>query len=260
MNRLWVTVDFDKRGVAKLSRAIVDAHKLEKQIGAMIVSDAQNAFQLQRFGDFDWPEKYPGQSDPFISVAGAIQDFSEGRTKPRSETFERRPALHRTSELRNSIAMTPVGGGMQIGSALPYATLHQQGGTSVQQIDQATRERILKWLVKEKRKVIEVPGGVSDDEFAAFARSKGYRVVAKKPKKGAKDTRTNREKMWGKNRRAVTLTIESPYIKKLLFATKPATTSLTTKVHARPFIGILERTAEDISVLIAEHVQKRGMS
>ena len=61
-----------------------------KAIGAVLVSQGMRAFETESFGDEEWPERYPGQAEPFINIAGAVADLTAGgRIKARR--FQRRP-------------------------------------------------------------------------------------------------------------------------------------------------------------------------
>src|SRR5574343_573527 len=62
-----------------------------KAIGALVKSYAQQCFERQAFGRTQWPERYPNQSEPYINVAGAVQDLSQGPSI-KQRRFQRRPA------------------------------------------------------------------------------------------------------------------------------------------------------------------------
>lgn len=170
-----------------------------RQIGAVLVSQGQRAFETESFGDEPWPERYPSQSEPFINVAGAVADLTAGGSV-KARRFQRRPVLSDTGLLRGSLAWRLAGShAVEAGSVVPYAGLHQHGGESSQPVTATTKKGLIAFL-KSKR-------------------GKPYRG-----KLG-----------WLLNR-------------------KLGVTSLTTKVHARPFLGITKTVEEEIVGIIEAHV------
>jgi phage gpG-like protein len=224
-----------------LKRRLKSARKLLKQFGALLVSDSQGAFQDQEFGGVRWPERYPQQADPFLNIAGAVQDFTEGRKEPRSDRFQRRPALvTNDAALSRSISSAVVGDdAVQVGSVVPYADAHQLGLTTSQPVTEDTKDRIAEWIYGESTKKTFVPDYVSDAEVSKFARAKGMRA-----EKGGKRNRKGE----------ATFKVPNPYRTKLEFLLQPDVHELTTQVHARPFIGVTEHRAQDFAKLIAAHM------
>jgi len=245
-----VTVGIGPDGTVRLRRKIAGAQKLIKQIGAMIARDARQAFTDQRFGDHVWPEKYPNQTDdPFISIAGVVQDFSEGNTKPRSETFERRPALQRTATLSRTISHQLVGeDGVEIGTETPYASLHQSGGQSEQDVTDNIKHAIDAWLGKSKKKKVFAPDDVTAEEFDAWAKANGY-VWTKKTKKRSES-----------GNETVSENPNERYRRKLNFLLAPGFNKLETEVNRRPFLGITKRRAETIEKLLADYLGDSGVT
>lgn len=132
-----------------LKNILIRPGKVLERIGAILEAGSQDAFLEQAFGDFRWPGRYPNQADPHINVAGALGDFAKGRSEPKSRRFDRRPALRDTGALLGSIRSQVVSDEVvEVGSTLPYAAMHQFGGTSSIPIDKATKQRIVKWLLK----------------------------------------------------------------------------------------------------------------
>lgn len=230
-----VRVEWTPRGIAKLGKAVADSRKLLKRLGEMMVSDAQKAFQDQAFGTIKWKPKYPNQSEPFISIAGVVQDFGvEGRTKPRSETLERLPALHRTADLRNSVAARAIGSdAVEIGSPLAYAGKHQKGGLSTQPWSEDGKERLADWLYGWKGKRVFVPHYAQEQKRGERGRSK-YETIKTQP--------------------------NIRFEKKLKFLLKPQTTELSTMINARPFIGLTDERAQDAAKTIADFIAEKAVA
>ena len=121
-------------GIIKSLRDKLDhPEKILEGVGGMLVSQAQNAFKEQRFGDEVWPPRYPNQSAPKVNVAGVLSDINHGG-KPKSRRFEDRPALLDQGDLMKSIAPTIEGTTVTHGSSLPYAQVSHAGGESTQEV------------------------------------------------------------------------------------------------------------------------------
>lgn len=131
----------------KVESAAKDTTPLMKQIGALNVEASQNAFNDQKFGKYEWPERYPFQRGAKLNVAGALSDFNAGKKNPKPNRFEARPALMDTGHLQKSISFQVLNSTTEeTGTAMPYASLHQQGGTSTQPITNTAKEGIIDWL------------------------------------------------------------------------------------------------------------------
>ena len=153
MATVIVINDAETNPLVKLRGALGDTGPILERIGAIMEAGAQKAFDEQRFGSFVWPERYPNQSSPFISVAGAVADFSEGKSEPKGRRFDRRPALRDRGILIGSIRSRVVAGeAVEVGSTVPYAATHQWGLVSSQPVTKETKQRIAKWLLKPKGK------------------------------------------------------------------------------------------------------------
>lgn len=117
------------------------------QAGAIMAAGSERAFTEQRFGSIPWPERYPNQTEPFINVAGALADFEKGRAAPLPRRFVRRPALKDREMLAQSITFALSGpDGVEVGSSLPYANVHQHGGVSTQRVSETAKQAMRKWL------------------------------------------------------------------------------------------------------------------
>lgn len=131
---------------AHLNRSFADPAGIMAVIGAKLVEDSRLAFTLQEFDGKRWPERYQGQEEPTINVAGALADFKT-RTSPKARRFSQRPVLFDTGALSGSVSWEPVDDNtIQIGTTVPYASVHQFGGLSTQSIDEAQKDRIASWL------------------------------------------------------------------------------------------------------------------
>lgn len=213
--------------LVRLAKRIENPAPLLKQMGAMLASDAKASFDRQALGDIAWPERYPGQRAPFINIAGAVADFAVGRKAPLSRRFDARPAGLDTGDTRRRITFAVIPpDGVEVGSTSEQAQRLQSGGESKQPVSADTRARIKAFIGKGKKRGVFVPKDVPIEEARAAL---GLKKNAKRNKAGE-------------------LVVEdpNPYRAKLMFLTLPATTSLTTKVHARPFLGVTDTMKGDL--------------
>lgn len=243
-----VHISMDSRGTVRLIGRVSSAQKLLKQVGALIASDAKRAFQDQSFAGIPWPHKYPNQSEPFISIAGIVQDFTEGRKAPMPETLQRTPALHRTGELSRSISFSVLGlDTVEIGSVVPYASLQQTGGLSTQPVSKDVKDKISGWLGKAKKHRIFAPDYIEYNDFKKWVKAKGFHFKGNASKKRSKS-----------GYETVSTNPNDVYRSKLAFLLRPSMTQLETQVHARPYLGITEQRAERIAEMLADHLASGG--
>jgi phage gpG-like protein len=117
---------------AKLKRIgnkLVDPSKALKQIGVTMVAESQASFKAQRFGR-----------------------KAQGRRKPPARRFQTRPALRDTGRLANSIAFQVKGKIVEVGTNVPYASLHNFGGVSKsEKISGTVRKNLWAWLKKQNK-------------------------------------------------------------------------------------------------------------
>lgn len=148
---------------AKLKRIngkLVDPSKALKQIGVMMVAESQASFKAQKFGNRKWRER--GK----INVFGIISDFAQGRRKPPARRFETRPALRDTGRLANSIAFAVKGKVVEVGTVVPYASLHNFGGVSKsEKITPTIQQGIWSWLKKQNRELKSRLGWLLNKKF-----------------------------------------------------------------------------------------------
>lgn len=194
-----------------------DTKIIGRIVGRTLESVSQRAFRDQRLGEIQWPERYPNQEDPFVNIAALVNWTNEGGSIS-TRFFDRRPALVGTGDLRQSISSEVSGGSVAVGSALPYAGLHQSGGLSSQPVTQAAKEKIAQFIGEE-------PDGMG-----------GWRT---KKRMGARQ-KANREKYWFK-----------------LFPLL-SSDEITTQVNARPFLGITPEAERDMAEGIEAWVAKGG--
>jgi len=95
-----------------------------EQVGALMVSESQQAFRDQKIGDKQWEQR--GK----VNIFGILADFHAGKKEPPPRRFQRRPVLVDTGRLKASVTWKVVGSGdtVEVGSVLPYAPVHHHGG------------------------------------------------------------------------------------------------------------------------------------
>jgi len=90
-------------------------------IGAYLVSRSQTAFKVQGFDNKPWQER------GVPNVPGIVNDLNKGGS-PKARRFKPRPALLDTGVLRLSITHQVRGDSVVVGTTIPYASVHQNGG------------------------------------------------------------------------------------------------------------------------------------
>lgn len=132
----------------RVRAALTDTRDLMERIGELMEAEALGAFDEGQFGDFKWPEQYPNQGIPFLHVAGAIQDFADGRSEPKARRLERKKPLFDTGALSQSPKHRVTGPKtVEVGSTHPAAATHQWGLTSSIPLEKQTKSEIAKWLL-----------------------------------------------------------------------------------------------------------------
>lgn len=131
--------------VARIEQKLENPADALKQIGALMVAESQRAFKKQSHGGKPWEPRAP------VNVFGIIADFHAGRQKPPQRRFERRPALRDTGRLSASINFRVSGKTVEVGSNLPYAHVHNQGGeVESKPINSEVRSALYDWLKTQK--------------------------------------------------------------------------------------------------------------
>lgn len=110
------------------------------RIGALLVIRAQTAFDEQRRGEVDWPER------GVPNVAGIVSDCENGGSI-KERRFQERPAGIDSGRLRATIAWEIVDeSSVQAGVNLDYASLIQFGGTVEVDVTQEVIDCIVDYL------------------------------------------------------------------------------------------------------------------
>lgn len=145
-----IGIKMDSADVKRLRDRIHDLTPILDTIGNTMVSHSQEAFKKSQFGTFRWPKQYGSQS-PYIHRAGALQDLLSGGSI-KARRFERGNPLIDAGHLSGSLDYRVVGGDtVEYGSALPYAGLHQTGGTSEQTVTKEAKKRLGKEFKKARK-------------------------------------------------------------------------------------------------------------
>lgn len=143
----------------RVDKKLTDPSKALKQIGVTMVAESQASFKEQRFGRKAWRGRSP------VNVFGIISDFAQGRREPPARRFETRPALRDTGRLANSIAFAVKGKVVEVGTTVPYASLHNFGGVSKsEKITLTVQQRIGKWLRKQSEELQQRLGWLLGDD------------------------------------------------------------------------------------------------
>lgn len=201
-------------------KPLLSGKTLMKWIGALGVASSQKAFREQALGDIKWPPRYPAQKAPKFNIAGALMDWKAGRSNPKPNRFQDKPALideGMRGGVQGSLTFQ-VTGPLQVawGSGKTYAEKHQKGGITTIPYDDATRQRISEWL---------------------------YKTPPTKAGKGKVNMsgvlRTNKQKtgLDGDKRRNE----YAPHVKPLLHMKV-----WKQRIIARPFVGVTDQLAADI--------------
>ncbi len=240
----------DKRAVFKLQRVLQNPQRVMKQVGFVVLADAQKAFKEQRLGEFKWPQRYPRQSKPFINIAGVVGDFLAGRKNPPARRFDPRPANIDTGMTLRSLtpgrAVTVQGYVVTVGTTVPQAPKLQWGGISKQRITQKVKDSLGDWFRRERaafKRVLKKAGG-----------SGGFvteRKGTKKPKGGLLKrmfgSRTDSVKFKSTSVKQAAQRLAA--VEKLAFLFHKNV--LVTRIGKRPFLGITDEAAGKILRIIA---------
>jgi phage gpG-like protein len=163
-------VTFDEGDKARrMKRALENPSVALKQIGILMVAESQSAFSAQRLDKKVWRERAP------VNVFGILADMEAGRPPP-ARRFEQRPALRDTGRLSSSIAFQVRSPVVEVGTDLPYASVHQFGGeTTSSAITPQIRRRLWEWLKDQSRTLRRQLGWLLNNKF------KGQTLTAKVP-------------------------------------------------------------------------------
>ncbi len=143
----------------RMRKALENPEKALKQIGALMVAESQASFSRQQHGGKKWRERAP------VNVFGILADLSAGKTPP-ARRFEQRPALRDTGRLASSIAFQVRSPIVEVGSKLPYASIHQFGGqTTSAPITGEVRRKLWTWLQKQGKDIRRQLGWLLNSKF-----------------------------------------------------------------------------------------------
>jgi phage gpG-like protein len=127
----------------RMEKLLADPTPLLARVGALVVAESQFAFQAQEFDGEQWPER---GGDDGINLFGLLADMAADRTPPQRR-FEPRPALSDTGRLAASINFRVSGKGVDVGTPMLYAQVHQEGGdTESVPLSTAVQSRLRDWL------------------------------------------------------------------------------------------------------------------
>lgn len=155
------------RKLTRIRKRLEDPTVLLRQIGVVVAKNAQKSFVEQSFGSDSWSPRYKGTragAEPSINIAGALQDFTDGKRKPKNRRFQTTPALMDTGLLRRSLGVSnsvkrvsshAVVVGV-FGKAEFYAPYQQFGGTRKTPVTEGALDNYSYWMkgLKEKRRSI----------------------------------------------------------------------------------------------------------
>lgn len=121
-------------------------------MGSILKSISLGAFNAQKFGSFSWPARYHGRGDPFINLAGAIEDLSTG-PRVKARRFDKRPAGIDSGRLMQSIEhAVETKGTVSVKALAEYAGKFQKGGKSSIDVTSRTRSNLAKFLKSDTGK------------------------------------------------------------------------------------------------------------
>ena len=252
--------------------ALKDPSALMKEIGILLLIQAQRSFKDQGLGDIRWKPRYPNQKPPVINIAGSLQDLNKGTT-PKAHRFQRRPALMDTDALYMSVARDASGANrlmgthvVQVGSVLPYAGTMQWGGKSSQPVTDTAKKTLAKWMKSLRssrretatynRKENEwVPSGTAEKSKKKTGKKTTRSGTPKKSQKGTpKKSKMPKTSGMGKGQEKLfkQQSNEINRASKLGFLFKKD--KLTTRIWPRPFLGMTTQVDKDIRELIQDWV------
>lgn len=149
MAKRKIRLSFENLG--RFRNRLEDPRPALRRIGALMLAESQRSFQDQAYGGERWPARYEGQPEPFINVAGALEDVKRGR-QIRDRRFDRRPALVDTGTLRGSLTFRLRGArSVSVGSTVPYASQHLFGLQSTQAVTNVARRTLVREYRRFKR-------------------------------------------------------------------------------------------------------------
>ncbi len=157
---------------------------LMKQWGALLVETSQRAFLEQKLGEWEWPPRYPGMADPFINIAGSLEDFNKGKANPKPNRFENIPALvdrGMAGGMWGSITYAAGKDSTEVGTNKDYAKLHQEGGETYIKVSETGYRLGRNWLFDKKGNARKGREGYVPKLWPSLFRRSLTQNVAKRP-------------------------------------------------------------------------------
>lgn len=141
MPRLVVTGIEKGTRLSAIEENVRDKERLLKQIGAIQVAGAQEAFRVRGRPSDSWDDRITPNWPAIIANRG----------RPLARHFQpRRGLLHGTGDLAGSINFHARQDEVEIGSALPYAGIQQYGGeTETDVLTEEVQHNLEDWLSRE---------------------------------------------------------------------------------------------------------------
>ena len=157
-----------------VARGLRDLGPVLQKIGVLMQRKAANAFRAQKRGSFAWPERM------VPNVPGIVADLNKG-ANPKARRFVGRPALTDTGRLKGSITFDVRGDSVVVGTSVPYAKTHNEGGSSTVTLTAEGRNKLTKLLRTQR-------GG---KKRRAKKRKKGGQDLSAQVKSLAADDKSN---------------------------------------------------------------------
>ncbi len=244
-----IPYDLTERAKLRIAERIRNSRRLLKQIGTLLVRDSRQAFQDQRFGDFEWRPTYPRQKAPTLNVAWTLKDFLNGRKKPNSRRFANRPAGVATGEEPWQVAYKTLDDEtIELGTAMEGAEGMQTGKVKgVIPVPPSAKALMTDWLFAGKRRKTYFP------EFVTAGQMRRKFGIHWKPKNFTKGGKSKRAK---DGMETVTEYPNQKYEPKLRKFLQPTMTEYEIQGYQRPFLGIVEKRSEQIGELIQDYVAR----
>lgn len=167
------------RKLEALAASITNPRPILDAIGAMMASRAKASFGAQRRGQYVWPER------AVPNIPGILSDLRESRTPP-ARRFDARPAGVDKGRLLADISHQVMGrDAVEVGSALPYAGIIQNGGDVDIPITPSMKDALKRWLdsldAKAEKSLKRASGvGPSSGDFKGYAAKQGVASLARK--------------------------------------------------------------------------------
>lgn len=231
---------------------------LLRHLGALVVEDAQDAFGNETFDGKRWPARYPSQRPPKVNVAGLLADLTEGR-KPKQRRFQDRPVLKDTGALlASTVAGTPSGNRIEVGSQLPYASVQQTGGVTRQAVGKQAKEGLARYLKgqanfedksdKRVKKGLAAKGRILSAKVAKIKEDlAGGRITSEAAKAGRAEVKEGRGRVKEQRDRVRKKAAKRRNLLRERVGFLFSFEVLQTKVIGRPFLAVSETLEERLA-------------